>query len=81
MEEAAEQGGIAGHDVIESHDVVGTAEVQTEHATGLGGHEWNARRIRTHLQAIEQASGVVGQLGVETRTADQTQRGQTGGHR
>ena len=80
MEEALEALGIAGHHVFEGDDVVGTAEVQAEHGTGLGGDERYACGIGALLQAVEHAAGVVGQLGVEAWAADQLQGGQAGGH-
>ena len=61
VEEAFEQIGIAAHHVVKGDDIVGTAEVQAEHATRLGGHKRDAGGVCTLLQAVQQARGVVGQ--------------------
>lgn len=80
VEEAVEARAVAGHHVGEGDDVVGAAEVQAEHGACLRGDERNAGGIGALLQAGEHARGVVAQLGVEARAADQLEGGQAGGH-
>ena len=81
MEEALEAIGIAGHDVGEGHDVIGAAEIQTEHAADLGGDEGDASGIGAVLQALQHTAGVGAQFVMEAGAADQAQRGQARGHR
>ena len=79
VEETPEQAGITGHHIIEGHNVVGAAEVQTEHAARLSGHERNAGGIGALLQAIEQAAGLttlrlISRPGFHAELSDYTSR-------